>query len=31
MDANRVRRMLQIGLDPATAKAISTMHSPNFM
>ncbi|MFN0093947.1 MAG: DUF455 domain-containing protein [Dehalococcoidia bacterium] len=31
MDANRVRRMLQIGLDLPTAQAISAMHSPNFM
>jgi TusA-related sulfurtransferase len=31
MDAHRVRRMLQIGLDRPTAEAISELHTPNFM
>ncbi len=31
MDAYRVRRMLQIGLDQATAEKISRLHTPNFM
>ncbi len=31
MDENRVRRMLQIGLDEATAKQVSELHTPNFM
>lgn len=31
MHAHRVRRMLQIGLPPATAEAISDLHTPNFM
>lgn len=31
MDDYRVRRMLQIGLDRATAEKISGLHTPNFM
>jgi TusA-related sulfurtransferase len=31
MHRNRVRRMLQVGLDPATADKISHLHTPNFM
>lgn len=31
MDTYRVRRMLQIGLDRATAEKISELHTPNFM
>ena len=31
MDAHRVQRMLQIGLDEATARKISDLHTANFM
>ena len=31
MDDYRVRRMLQVGLDRATAEKISQLHTPNFM
>lgn len=31
MDEYRIRRMLQIGLDRATAEKISQLHTPNFM
>jgi hypothetical protein len=31
MDEYRVRRMLQVGLDRATAEKISRLHTPNFM
>lgn len=31
MDSNRVRRMLQVGLDQETAEKISQLHTPNFM
>jgi TusA-related sulfurtransferase len=31
MHEYRIRRMLQIGLDLATAEAISELHTPNFM
>ena len=31
MDEYRVRRMLQVGLDQATAEKISQLHTPNFM
>ena len=31
MGEYRVRRMLQVGLDRATAEKISQLHTPNFM
>lgn len=31
MHLGRVRRMLQIGLEPAAAERISQLHTPNFM
>ncbi|GAC1368944.1 MAG: hypothetical protein NVSMB32_13930 [Actinomycetota bacterium] len=31
MDEYRIRRMLQVGLDLATAEKISQLHTPNFM
>lgn len=31
MDEYRIRRMLQVGLDQATAEKISQLHTPNFM
>lgn len=31
MDEYRIRRMLQVGLDKATAEKISQLHTPNFM
>lgn len=31
MDLNRVRRMLQVGLDRPMAERISELHTPNFM
>ncbi|HEU5003288.1 MAG TPA: DUF455 domain-containing protein [Actinomycetota bacterium] len=31
MDEYRIRRMLQVGLDRATAEKISQLHTPNFM